>query len=65
MLRVILGREWKNERTLTAEQISKLEFSKVGSANSQVDAGRFRETFELGGSQRPDCCLTLIREPTS
>ncbi|KAI1784843.1 hypothetical protein LXA43DRAFT_191334 [Ganoderma leucocontextum] len=48
MLRVLLGRGWRNERTLTAGQNSSLKFA-PGRAKSQLAQGtaRYRETVAL------------------
>ena len=51
MLRVVMGREWKNERTLTAAQTASLKFVSAG-AKSQGNAEAFRETVELGDLPR-------------
>ncbi|KAM5531427.1 hypothetical protein V8D89_014884 [Ganoderma adspersum] len=48
MLRVVLGREWRNERTLTGntgEPVSVLKFA--DNSKSQVETGMFREAIEI------------------
>ena len=51
LLRVVMGREWKNERTLTATQTASLKFVGAG-AKSRGDTEAFRETIELGDLPR-------------
>ncbi|KAM5531439.1 hypothetical protein V8D89_014896 [Ganoderma adspersum] len=50
MLRVVMGHEWRDERTCTADQSSSLKFG--GFTKSQVDTGVFRETIALPDLER-------------
>ena len=50
MLRVILGREWRNELTLTGntgEPVSVLKFARADNSKLRVETGTFGEAIEL------------------
>ncbi|PIL34500.1 hypothetical protein GSI_03277 [Ganoderma sinense ZZ0214-1] len=67
MLRVVLGREWRNELTLTGEPISDLNFAKGSIVKSQVDTGAFTiEAIALpdlarGGDTSRSLSVTHVR----
>lgn len=66
MLRVVMGREWRDERTFTAGLSSSLKFA--GFTKSQVDTGTFREAVslpDLEGQWDSDALRSLYHTQTS
>ncbi|PIL34477.1 hypothetical protein GSI_03254 [Ganoderma sinense ZZ0214-1] len=47
MLRVVLGREWRNEHTLAGDPLSDLEFAKASIMKSQIDTRMSGDPIEL------------------